>query len=101
MMLCVEQCSRRAVARGRCLMHYKCWAKAHPELIRRGRTGEHEYLAAHYNVRKAKGSASNYSCTGCGGAATDWTFDQPTGFSMDPDRYEPMCRPCHYRKDHG
>ncbi|WP_156623081.1 hypothetical protein [Mycobacterium sp. 1164966.3] len=72
------------------------------------------YRGAHMRVLAARGRASAYPCVGdCGRPAADWAYDNadpdelvstvngaPRRYSLDPARYQPMCRPCHKRFDH-
>jgi hypothetical protein len=65
------------------------------------------YRAAHRRVAKLEGPASAHPClAGCGGRAYDWAYDcldpeektdPKTGlpYSLDPEHYVPLCRPCH------
>ena len=66
------------------------------------------YEGAHWRVRRAYGKASEYYCVGCMGDAEDWAYDHEDPdelvevrdgsrlrYSADPDRYQPMCKPCH------
>lgn len=67
------------------------------------------YIRAHQRVRRAKGRAHEHLCRECGGPATEWAYtnddpaelvdDQGRRYSLDPDRYVPMCYPCHRRLD--
>lgn len=71
------------------------------------------YRAAHMRVQAARGHATSYPCVGeCGSPAADWAYDnsdpdevvttvngKPRRYSLDSDRYAPMCRPCHRRFD--
>ena len=65
------------------------------------------YTAAHDRVRRALGSARNYTCE-CGDNAAHWAYDHadpcekrgPEGpYSPDLAHYRPMCVPCHKRMD--
>jgi hypothetical protein len=60
------------------------------------------YSAVHQRLIRARGLASEHACAECGGQAADWAFDNgdPRGFSEDLDRYSPLCRSCHRKKDH-
>lgn len=72
-----------------------------------------EYAAAHLRIKRAKGPAKNYECLHCHRAALDWAYDgsdpnelvstDPRRFgmrySLDIDRYLPLCRGCHNRLD--
>lgn len=63
-----------------------------------------QYRMAHQRVRIARGPACNHMCR-CGQQADEWAYDHadpnelrsPEGlpYSLDVDRYTPMCRPCH------
>lgn len=74
------------------------------------------YAMAHNRVRFARGSASQYSCVGCGEQAQHWAYrhDDPNEqlkpvwgrpyklpFSTDPWRYDPMCIGCHRAYDNA
>lgn len=86
--------------------------KAAAEARRASRTDDITYNSAHYRHRKDLGSAKNKQCIFCGekacdlayiGGAEDERIDEQTGFrySLDPDRYEPMCRTHHKAFDKG
>lgn len=70
------------------------------------------YTAAHDRVRRLHGSASEHPCSQCGDAAYHWAYDHSDPhelvqvingsacpYSPDPDRYRPMCVPCHKEYD--
>lgn len=66
------------------------------------------YAAVHARLRRGKGKASAFQCIQCGDQAKDWAydhtdpderFDADGPYSLDPDRYHPMCRPCHLALD--
>ena len=68
------------------------------------------YEAAHIRVRQAKGRAADYPCVDCDGEAHQWSYDRTDRveyvchrrfvlYSLNPDRYEPRCRPCHSAQD--
>jgi hypothetical protein len=70
------------------------------------------YRAAHTRVQAARGHASSYLCADCGRPAAEWAYQhgdpdelvavvngKPRHYSLDSDRYAPMCRPCHRRLD--
>ena len=74
------------------------------------------YRSAHRKVYRSKGPARMYPCLGCGGPATDWSYDgldpdemygsnnagtAPRAYSMNPDHYHPRCRRCHLQMDRG
>jgi hypothetical protein len=64
--------------------------------------------AAHQRVIKLRGNATSYLCEHCCGPAVHWAYDHrdpqelPSDdgpYSTDPDRYMPLCVPCHKRFD--
>ncbi len=70
------------------------------------------YRGAHMRVVAARGHASSYLCADCGRPAAEWAYQhgdpdelvaavngKPRHYSLDSDRYAPMCRPCHRRLD--
>lgn len=75
------------------------------------------YSTAHHRVKATYGAASNYLCIQCGEQAHAWSYDHsdpnplmhqgvgiwaekpPIPYSSDPDRYDPMCRSCHVKRD--
>lgn len=77
------------------------------------------YDSAHYRCKRLWGSASNYPCVGCGEKSREWAYDGtdptelvglsdgrdhkggvPMRYSLWPEFYKPMCRPCHAEFDH-
>lgn len=68
----------------------------------------------HYRVAAVRGKASDQTC-GCGRPATEWAYDHAdpeerwavtpgrrehgARYSLTPDHYLPMCKPCHQRLD--
>ena len=71
------------------------------------------YTTVHKRVVKERGSASEQACAHCGKRAQDWAYSngdlnavrQDDGreaglaYSLNPDHYDPLCRPCHHRFD--
>lgn len=71
------------------------------------------YRAVHKRIGKTRGKASTHTCIHCGEQAEHWAYDHadtegvmgPTdrgivvAYSLDPDHYLPLCRPCHIRFD--
>lgn len=73
------------------------------------------YPAAHCRVSVAFGKAKEHACVDCGEQAQEWSYDgldpdewwdiwvQPKfkvmRYSLDLDRYQPRCQPCHSRFD--
>lgn len=119
----VEGCDRSAkglrCARGFCPMHYQRWRK-HGDPIKvavpRGSDsgplspnwrGENvSYFAVHYRLRQRLGRAADHRCEHCEDPAAEWAYDhddpsektdRKTGmaYSLDADRYMPLCRSCH------
>lgn len=66
------------------------------------------YTGAHDRVRQALGTASSHTCVECERPALHWAYDHSCPdektsevgpFSVDLDRYHPMCVPCHKKFD--
>ena len=64
--------------------------------------------AVHARLYVLKGRASEYPCIDCGDQAKHWAYQygcenelqSPRGaYSLDPNRYEPMCGSCHKKFD--
>lgn len=115
----VDGCEGQHEARGWCRTHYLRWKRTGDPLYvtppQKGaahaqwKGSDIDYLGAHNRVRRAKGKASQFSCVKCGGKARDWAYDHGdpdelvgmTGpqagmpYSLDLERYQPMCKPCH------
>lgn len=114
----VEDCSEPRKARGLCNKHYRRQQRhGSPDL---GAKAIRTYIGAHALVHRVRGRAADHTCEcdgRCGACpcrpsgrpAQDWAYDHadparlvdPRGrmFSLDPDHYLPMCRPCHRRWD--
>lgn len=73
---------------------------------------ETTYRGAHLRVERTRGRASSHPCVDCGQQAAEWSLshDLPPdhfedrngsrlGYSVSPNRYAPMCQPCHRRFD--
>lgn len=111
-----EGCDRPLKAKGLCNSHY--------ERERLGRTmslpigeliGENSnrwagekitYYGLHVRIKRVKGKASEHLCSHCGKRATQWAYDHldpeekinldhHLAYSLDPDRYIPLCSSCH------
>lgn len=117
----VPGCEGRHWSRGYCSRHYrKFLAYGDPLGGAPPRVGENNpawagefpvypYEAAHKRVRRARGRASEYSCTHCDDRAYDWAYDHADPdegrtedgrtYSLNPERYIPLCRPCHRKMD--
>jgi hypothetical protein len=76
------------------------------------------YAGAHYRVKVAKGRAKDHLCEECGKPAEEWAYmngdpeeltelRRPKGiprlvaYSVHPEYYRPLCKPCHARADAG
>lgn len=104
-------CGRRHKARGLCNLHYQRVLKHGdftcvivPGHSRRGSNhplwqDEVGYRAAHQRIVSARGKATTHPCADCGEPAVEWAFDRPTGYSIDPTRYRPLCKACHVAAD--
>lgn len=75
------------------------------------------YVTAHSRVKAIYGAASKHPCIACGEQAHAWAYDHtdpnplirkdaagrwagiPIPYSTDPQRYDPMCRSCHVKRD--
>lgn len=114
--LCVVQdCTQPHLARGWCRTHYlRWWKHGSPEarysLIGQWQKDEVSYSGAHHRIYQARGSASQFSCGQCKQRADEWAYDhecpdqradETSGlpYSLNPERYAPMCRPCHRQFD--
>lgn len=67
------------------------------------------YAQAHARLTAARGRAAEHACQHCGSAAVCWAYDHsdpsplfeakpfrsPLAYSLDHDRYRPLCGPCH------
>jgi hypothetical protein len=71
-----------------------------------------EYTGVHYRIVAARGKAARYKCTHCGSQAEEWAYDHTDPnerrnqigrdkcpFSLDINRYMPLCVPCHHKFD--
>lgn len=106
----IDGCDRPHVASGLCSTHHK----------RRSRTGDpgdaaiagpaHTYVGMHLKVARKRGRAADHVCEDCGSGATDWAYDHSdpdqlyrpeygSPYSLDVDRYRPLCRDCHIAFD--
>lgn len=57
-------------------------------------TGSPEWHRVHWAVRKAYGSASDYSCIECDSPAKEWSWEHNTD-PAEYNNYWPMCLSCH------
>lgn len=65
------------------------------------------YWSTHRALEASQGLASSHRCR-CGARAKDWAYQHTAAdeltedglaFSLNPDDYRPMCRPCHAALD--
>lgn len=108
-------CDRKHYGRGLCRMHWERWRRHGDALAapRRWMTDSPRYSAVHYRLKATRGQASAQRCADCGSAASEWSYDggcpnemteiSRTGltvpYSVDLDRYQARCVPCHRKKD--
>lgn len=72
------------------------------------RTETPGYVTAHRWIWDTKGKASEHECVQCGAEGQDWAYDgedpmevvaqfthKGLAYSLNPDHYQPMCKPCH------
>jgi hypothetical protein len=112
----VHGCDRGRYARGFCSTHYLRWYRtgsagsAEIRPIRARSNMPVGYASVHGRLCTARGPASSHSCQHCGQPAAEWAYtndcpdeliDDAIGlrYSIDPDRYIPLCRSCHKRFD--
>jgi hypothetical protein len=115
----VEDCDRLACGKGFCDRHIQRWRRwGDPSRVAPPATGPRHwawsnhaigYGTAHDRVRRARGSARNQTCQRCTNPARHWAYDHSDPnerqthdgipFSVDPNRYIPLCVPCHKRMD--
>ena len=102
---------------GWCQTHYhRYWRTGSTELPPKQLNPNIGYGAAHTRTRNYYGSASKFDCIECGDPASDWAYDgtdeeerhstvvvggsqYPVIYSVWPEFYMPMCKPCHSARD--
>lgn len=115
----VAGCGSPREGRGLCNKHYLRARKHGDPLHVTPRSVSHAkftdaptYGGMHHRVRKLWGSPSEYRCQ-CGEWAAEWAYDHtdprevagerkrgfPALYSLDVNRYMPMCKPCHRKFD--
>jgi hypothetical protein len=115
----LEGCDRKNYGHGWCHPHYQQARRGFPPTLNT-RTGKKHlddvsYGGAHARVSAQWGKARLYDCVKCGGQAGEWAYDgtdpeQRLGlawcgtekihyYSIHPEFYMPMCRPCHKGRD--
>jgi len=118
----IDDCEKLVYRSELCPMHYNRWRRHGDPLgkgpMARGNGPDHPrwkgdeagYAAIHLRLTAQRGKVSDYLCDQCGVPARDWAYtnDDPDGkldprsgcyYSTDPERYVPMCVPCHKRFD--
>lgn len=107
----VEQCGRPAISLAYYNMHYKRFRRnGDPAKLVYAVNQDPSYLAIHRQLKKLRGSASQYTCDHCGEDASDWAYNHkdPNEFqdsrgcpySVNPEHYFPLCRSCHRTFDY-
>jgi len=116
----VEGCTKPMFATNLCGMHYRrVWANGTLEGTAPKRGSEAPgwvgddatYRTVHSRLVALRGKAADHVCVDCGGSALEWSYDHSDpnekhdrrggDYSVDPERYEPRCRRCHYWFDHA
>lgn len=108
----VDDCPRPLSRRGWCEMHYRRWQRS-GTTTGTGKTGrprgdDASYNAVHLRLGRERGKAREHSCS-CGREAQTWSYDHGDSaalldergrpYSTDLDHYQPLCVPCHNRRD--
>ena len=118
----IANCNGTHAARGLCEKHYSRLKRTGQPHVRNARTYDRgpenvawvgddvTYVGAHCRVKRLRGSARDHTCIDCGRPAADWSYDHADPnekhcaqgpYSPDPDHYDPRCKRCHNRFDHG
>lgn len=116
----IEGCTRRVSGMGYCSTHYARYRRHGDPLIvcvptprlsddnPMWRGVDVGYGGMHQRIQRSLGSAREYRCVECGGAAAEWAYDHldpsertsPEGpYSTDLSHYRPMCHRCHRLMD--
>lgn len=114
----VRDCDARALARNLCNSHYRRYLEYGDPLGGGPFKGSDNIglMGAHSRVSALWGKASQYPCVQCGEPAKDWAYDGTdpaekygpqarrgkeywSFYSICPEFYMPMCRPCHRSRD--
>lgn len=100
-------CARPTKGLGLCAKHYARvrYARTHPPRER----GPIGYFPMHRRLDRLRGFAKTHACAYCGDQAREWSYDNSDPeplfdvrgyeYSLDPDRYIPLCHKCHARRD--
>jgi len=111
----VDGCDRPSLSKGWCVKHYYRVKKYGEPGPAGDLPMKQPYRSTHKWIRTVKGKASAHPCVDCGSPAEEWSYnhsdpnevvdDNVHGrgvrctFSLDPEFYEPRCKPCHRRFD--
>ena len=104
----VEGCERKHRSNGYCHFHHTRWLRHGDPLMAlkdMGQGDDIQYRAVHQRIRMQRGPATNYQCVDCGEQAAHWSYDHADpneridknrcAYSIDVDRYQSRCIPCH------
>jgi hypothetical protein len=105
----IDGCPKPHSGLGWCKEHYDRWLRCGDPLATFEPRTDIGYGAAHMRVRELRGAATAHPCQRCGGVAAQWAYDHSDPeqredlahgpYSLDPERYDPLCVPCHKRFD--
>ncbi len=113
----IDSCPERHASKGYCKKHLGRYKRnGDPNIVfTKGVSRKEEvgYLGAHNRVYSLKGKAADYVCE-CGDTAEEWAYNHsgvqertaPPNkngyefkYSLDPEQYVAMCKPCHTEFD--
>lgn len=109
-------CARPYIACGYCDKHYKQARREGLPMVRlRSPRRPNTYAAVHNRLTRIKGPARQRECSSCGKPAATWAYDHSDPeellevrqeprhgvmpYSLDLERYVPLCYSCHRRLD--
>lgn len=112
----IEGCERvaRYAGTGWCQTHYhRYWRTGSLDILPKELRTDLTYFGAHGRVKAQLGPANLNPCIECGSRAEEWAYDGtdptarsglvgegwPVTYSVWPEFYKPMCRPCHRLMD--
>lgn len=106
----IDGCDQPKVAKECCVKHYRRLQKhGDPHVASTRNPDDVGYAGVHGRLRTQRGRATEHECADCSGQAAEWAYDhgdpdervdERNGpYSVDPDRYRPLCRSCHHRFD--